>query len=72
MFIEIMSSIWNVLPRRNDVFVKYVWSVIAMLDNEKSFGFGNVLSVKENEFHEKWSKIYLAFKAVEIYHFSNL
>ena len=53
MFIEIMSSIWNVLSRRNDVFVKYVWSVIAMLDNEKSFGFGNVLSVKENEFHEK-------------------
>ena len=43
-----------------------------MLDNEKSFGFGNALSVKENEFHEKRSKIYLAFKTVEIYHFSNL
>ena len=71
MFIEIMCSIWNMSPNENDLFVKYVWSVIAMLDTEKSVDFGNALCIRENEFHENWSKIYFAFKIAEIYYFSN-
>ena len=37
---------------RNALFVKYVWSVIAMPDTERSFRFGKVFCVTENQFRE--------------------